>query len=111
MRMYDPRVGRFLSVDPLSGKYPNLTPYQFASNTPIWASDLDGLEADFSNAKLPKEEYIPGWPKILQLGTFGHNVSYAAYNSVVQDAQDLTNVVISTKGRKEVVCRGTDRQY
>jgi hypothetical protein len=26
-------------------KYPDLTPYQFASNTPIQAIDLDGLEA------------------------------------------------------------------
>ncbi len=50
-RMYDPRVGRFLSVDPLSGSYPELTPYQFASNTPIMASDLDGLEARIENHK------------------------------------------------------------
>lgn len=36
---------KFLSVDPLTKKYPELTPYQFASNTPIQAIDLDGLEA------------------------------------------------------------------
>ena len=44
-RIYDPRLGRFLSVDPLTTKYPMLTPYQFASNTPIMAIDLDGKEA------------------------------------------------------------------
>jgi len=44
MRIYDPRIGRFLSVDPLQKQYPELTPYQFASNTPIQAIDLDGLE-------------------------------------------------------------------
>jgi RHS repeat-associated protein len=44
MRIYDPRLGRFLSVDPLMKSYPQLTPYQFASNTPILAIDLDGLE-------------------------------------------------------------------
>jgi len=44
-RIYDPRLARFLSVDPLVREYPELTPYQFASNTPIWAIDLDGLEA------------------------------------------------------------------
>lgn len=38
-------VQRFLSVDPLTKSYPELTPYQFASNTPIAAIDLDGLEA------------------------------------------------------------------
>jgi RHS repeat-associated protein len=44
MRIYDPCLGRFLSVDPITKEYPDLTPYQFASNTPIWAIDLDGLE-------------------------------------------------------------------
>ena len=45
MRIYDPRLGKFLSVDPITKQYPELTPYQFASNTPIQAIDLDGLEA------------------------------------------------------------------
>jgi RHS repeat-associated protein len=44
MRIYDPRVGKFLSVDPLKKQYPELTPYQFASNRPIDGIDLDGLE-------------------------------------------------------------------
>lgn len=46
-RMYDPRLGRFPSADPLIVKeqlYPELSPYQFASNTPIWGVDWDGLE-------------------------------------------------------------------
>ena len=34
-----------MSVDPLTKSYPMLTPYQFASNSPIANSDLDGLEA------------------------------------------------------------------
>ena len=44
MRIYDPRLGRFLSVDPLTKEYSMLTPYQFASNRPIDGIDLDGLE-------------------------------------------------------------------
>jgi RHS repeat-associated protein len=43
-RIYDPRLGRFLSVDPLTKKYPKLTPYQFASNRPTLMIDLDGME-------------------------------------------------------------------
>jgi RHS repeat-associated protein len=43
-RVYDPRIGKFLSVDPLQSTYPELTPYQFAGNTPIQAVDLDGRE-------------------------------------------------------------------
>jgi RHS repeat-associated protein len=45
MRIYDPRLGRFLSVDPLSSEFSFYSPYQFASNNPIVAIDLDGLEA------------------------------------------------------------------
>jgi RHS repeat-associated protein len=44
MRIYDPRVGRFLSVDPLTKNYPWYTPYQFAGNSPIANIDLDGAE-------------------------------------------------------------------
>ncbi|PJJ79983.1 RHS repeat-associated core domain-containing protein [Mucilaginibacter auburnensis] len=44
MRIYDPRVARFLSTDPIAKSYPELTPYQFASNRPIDGIDLDGLE-------------------------------------------------------------------
>lgn len=44
MRIYDPRLVRFLSVDPVANKYPELTPYQFASNRPIDGIDRDGLE-------------------------------------------------------------------
>ena len=43
-RIYNPQLGKFLSVDPLTASYPWYTPYQFAGNTPIWAFDLDGLE-------------------------------------------------------------------
>ncbi|GGZ35310.1 hypothetical protein GCM10007049_30920 [Echinicola pacifica] len=35
-------------MDPLADDYPELTSYQFASNTPIWAIDIDGLEAGYT---------------------------------------------------------------
>jgi RHS repeat-associated protein len=43
-RIYDTRIARFKSVDPLTKKYPWFTPYQFASNSPIYMLDLDGAE-------------------------------------------------------------------
>ena len=43
-RIYDPRLVRFKSVDPLTYSYPYYSPYQFAGNMPIAAIDLDGLE-------------------------------------------------------------------
>ncbi|MDO9375309.1 MAG: RHS repeat-associated core domain-containing protein [Ferruginibacter sp.] len=44
MRIYDLRIAKFLSVDPITAKYPELTPYQFASNSPLAMIDIDGLE-------------------------------------------------------------------
>lgn len=43
-RIYDPRLGRFLSVDPLAREFSFLSPYHFAGNSPIKAIDLDGEE-------------------------------------------------------------------
>ncbi len=43
-RIYDSRLGRFLSIDPYEAKFPWYTPYQFAANRPISKIDLDGLE-------------------------------------------------------------------
>ncbi len=51
MRIYDPRLGRFLSIDPLTGKFPFYTPYQYAGNSPIRFIDLDGAETYDNSAK------------------------------------------------------------
>ncbi len=56
MRMYSPRLAKFPNVDPITNKYPFLTPYQFASNTPIQAVDLDGREAFFIHGTLSGPE-------------------------------------------------------
>ncbi|WP_290793195.1 RHS repeat-associated core domain-containing protein [Flavihumibacter sp. UBA7668] len=44
MRIYDPRLGKFLSVDPLTKDYPWNSTYAFAENDPINFIDLDGAE-------------------------------------------------------------------
>ncbi|MFN0081174.1 MAG: RHS repeat domain-containing protein [Ferruginibacter sp.] len=41
-RIYNPRLGRFLSVDPLADKQPDKTPYHFVSNNPLNRIDPDG---------------------------------------------------------------------
>ena len=54
-RMQDTRIGRFLSIDPLTKSFPHYSPYQFAGNTPIQAIDLDGAEEYHYLAKWDKE--------------------------------------------------------
>lgn len=43
-RMHDPRIGRFLSIDPLFMKYPHWSPYVFSGNRIIDMIELEGLE-------------------------------------------------------------------
>jgi len=43
-RIYNPSIGKFLSVDPLSRDYPWNSTYAFAENRPIDGVDLEGLE-------------------------------------------------------------------
>jgi RHS repeat-associated protein len=60
-RIYNPRIGKFLSVDPLTKSYPMLTPYQFASNSPMRFVDIDGLEGGLDIRMRQMEEgYLKG---------------------------------------------------
>jgi len=65
-RIYDSRLGRFLSTDPLEKEYSWNSPYAFAENRPIDGKDLEGKEwenfmSGFKNPgklkiKLPNEQ-------------------------------------------------------
>ncbi len=41
-RIYDSRTGRFLSIDPKVNKFPNITPYNYAINSPLLFIDNEG---------------------------------------------------------------------
>ena len=43
-RMYDKRLGRWLSLDPLQKKYPNLSSYSYCADNPILFIDPDGKD-------------------------------------------------------------------
>jgi RHS repeat-associated protein len=82
-RIYKPSIGKFLSVDPLTQSYPMLTPYQFASNTPIVAIDLDGLESRTST----KGEFKNGY---WTMGSDNH-ISLAHEAELKMKAQQAAN--------------------
>jgi len=50
LRIYDPRLGRFLSVDPLGNQYPWNSVYSYAEGDPINYIDLDGGEKPATTA-------------------------------------------------------------
>jgi RHS repeat-associated protein len=43
-RLYDPRLGRWFSLDPHSVNYPGLSDYSFVGNMPLIAVDPDGRD-------------------------------------------------------------------
>ena len=74
MRIYDPRLGRFLSVDPLSKEVPWNSSYAYAENDVIRSIDLDGLEKVFVIANP-----FGGPPSIF---CFGCGIAEAANNYI-----------------------------
>ena len=43
-RLYDPAVGRFMQQDPMTGKYPGWSPYNYVLGNPVVFVDPDGRE-------------------------------------------------------------------
>lgn len=86
-RIYNPALGKFLSVDPLTYEYPFYTPYQFAGNTPIRATDLDGLEANFEAVKVNKLEYTESGYSEANVNKFVINVLVSTWNGGVDMAE------------------------
>jgi len=64
MRIYNPGLVRFLSVDPLTNTFPFYTPYQFAGNSPLKFVDLDGKEP---------QDYMENW-QTREIGSDGKRV-------------------------------------
>ena len=48
-RYYDPDIGRWLRVDPMADKFPNLSPYTYPYNNPIRYTDPTGMAGDDTN--------------------------------------------------------------
>lgn len=61
-RIQDPRLGRWFSVDPLQGKYPSFSPYNFCANNPLIIVDFDGRDiiivTTSGNFRLSKETLL-----------------------------------------------------
>ena len=55
-RIYNTRIGKWVSVDQLIKRYPSLSPYSFVDNNPIWFEEMDGRYFDFSNLSSEQKE-------------------------------------------------------
>jgi RHS repeat-associated protein len=78
-RMYDSRLGRWMSVDPLYAQYADLSPFNFAGNCPILFLDIDGnkfinpyrdkdkvaaLKQKVVNAQLIYDQFVKDHPNL-----------------------------------------------
>jgi RHS repeat-associated protein len=81
MRDYDPRICRFIKVDPITAEYPMLTPYQFASNTPIQGVDIDGLEVAYAQYGI--RGGVPALPTFIGIaGSFSVGVAFDTHGNM-----------------------------
>jgi RHS repeat-associated protein len=75
-RYYDPGLSIWLSVDPLAGDFPNLTPYNFVKNNPILLVDPDGRAPGPGDPEKRNKEGIQVRGKVaINTGVVGGNVS------------------------------------
>jgi len=75
-RIYDSRVGRFLSIDPLFSAFPSESNYVFAGNSPILYIDVDGqFKLEYSEEQLREwgvtEQQLQSFVNILNI-IFSH---------------------------------------
>jgi RHS repeat-associated protein len=63
-RYYDPELGRFLSIDPLSGKYPGWSPYVYCANNPLRYIDPDGEKIVITGSNPFKQTALADFQKL-----------------------------------------------
>ena len=66
-RIYDPRLGRFFSIDPLAPDYPWNSPYAFSENRVVDAVELEGLESKVIIQEMANYGEIGEQPMTLQV--------------------------------------------
>lgn len=92
-RMHDPRIGRFLSIDPLAPDYPHNSPYAFSENRVIDGVELEGLEYHTIHIKQDINGNRSFMKKVSHTdtekgyGPLGKGVAYK-YHTVVQSGKN-----------------------
>ncbi len=96
-RMYDPRVGRWFKMDPLVGRYPHLSSYNFAANSPLQFIDPDGKKIIIyyrtADGKERQFEYKPGIKP--------------PNNKFVQNTVQMLDKLIKIEGFKNIEIEGS----
>ncbi len=111
-RQLDTRLGKWLSLDPLITKYPNMSPYCTFNNNPIYFSDPTGLEGEPNegDTKVEGENQMVytgageglGWKNSKDVVNFqssdGKSIFVRGGESNSYNYQKINNIVISIGG-------------
>ena len=84
-RIYDSRLGRFLSLDPLQMKYPNVSPYTAMGNNPMFFIDVDGREILNGYDKVTQKELYIKVQKAIEIVKLTMPELYARVNANPKD--------------------------
>jgi RHS repeat-associated protein len=113
-RYYAAWIGRFISIDPLAEKFPQLTPYNYAGNKCITHKDLEGLQSTDDNEEdvnenkpQPRDEYeeeiLADDPDIVYTANYGWVDTSHAFEESDRPyigASNLWNQILNEKGVK-----------
>jgi RHS repeat-associated protein len=91
-RIYDSRLGKFLSIDALSKELPWNSSYAFAENRTIEGIDFEGNEYTPYIEKYQYKSVSSGWDVLSNFNGFLKNVGADIYNS----SSSICNAVSST---------------
>ena len=118
-RIYDSRLGRFLSMDPQTDNYPYLSPYVFAANNPIMLVDFNGespaIPKDkfwmkFDKWRMKNQSQLLNLTKLQQMEMFQNSKTW--YGKTVKETKwfqkynDKTIISITTA--KEVIVKSNE---
>jgi RHS repeat-associated protein len=98
-RAYRPDLGRFVSVDPLKGKYPQASTYAFVLNNPVIFIDPDGRRVEFANSESEKA--------YTELKEAYKSVSSARYDDLIR-LENADNVVFTINVNADASTMNTD---
>ena len=91
-RYYDPSIGRFLSVDPLTEKYPGWGPYAYVFDNPLKFVDPDGMEGESIHEDANGN-------RIVEIKDGDNNVY--RHNELGKDGQHIDGMISAVKQKYE----------
>jgi RHS repeat-associated protein len=102
-RYYDPRTGRWPSVDPMRGKYPGWSPYVYAMDNPLRFIDRDGRSSSDGGPEEddPNKQKIVGQPP--SPGEIGQGLETKVTTAVNQAVETAKPIAVSALGTTETV--------